>query len=345
MTGISPGREEWISCHIHYHGDQNLLLREAVAPGLRSLLASRLIDRFFYVRYALGGPHIRLRCRPVPGTDVREVEGVIAAGARAFFARRPSTSSWTEEEIRRRNRNILAHDPAEQDDAAYPDESWRSAPFRAETERYGGPRLLAASLEVFTLASVAALEILARSATAPGRRFSAGFRFLGRQAWRITASPAELLSLLARLARAAGDAFPDSTALAHRRFQERPEAFTQLLEQAVAGATGKLDWTEGAAWLRCRLSGTPPEKREAIAASHLHMSANRLGLANAEEAYLYPALYQTCLALSRTGGGLWRQIEADFDRRRAEDLPQYHRIDEIVTAALNAFRAEDLEND
>ena len=58
---------DWLSFHAHYHGDRDLPLRHAVASLVRRLRDDGLLESFFFMRYSLGGPHIRLRLRPAAG--------------------------------------------------------------------------------------------------------------------------------------------------------------------------------------------------------------------------------------------------------------------------------------
>ncbi len=64
----APGRE-WRSYHLFYHGDRDLVLR--LWPTLAPLILSRIVDSFFFLRYSLGGPHIRIRLRLEPRLPFR----------------------------------------------------------------------------------------------------------------------------------------------------------------------------------------------------------------------------------------------------------------------------------
>ena len=163
---------------------------------MTSLVQAGRIDAFFFVRYALGGPHVRLRLRVLPG--LREIVlAEVERAAEGFLAAAPSAKSWEEEAIRRANESILASDPHETDDVVYPDNSFRVVPFRPEIERYGGPELYRASLDFFVLSSVAALELVLQQENAPrAARLGAAFRLLLLQAAGFAMDDAELADLL-----------------------------------------------------------------------------------------------------------------------------------------------------
>jgi hypothetical protein len=334
----APAESPWIGCHIHYHGDQDLLLRDLLKPQVREDLAGGSIDRFFFVRYALGGPHLRLRCRLAPGADAGEILSAIETRARDFFARCPSRQPWTDEQVRRRNRAILANDPAEHDGSIYPDESLRAVPFQPETERYGGAELLSSSLELFTLSSVAALDTLAGCHAVPrGLQLNAFLRHLGRQAWAAVASGEELLDLLDHLTRPAHEAFPLVLERADRAFAERPEVFVRLLAAAVEADADGAGLADGTAWLRCRLAAADEPGKRRILASHLHMSANRLGLSNAEEAYLYRLLHRAAESLREARGDLFGRLNDDFAERAARSARAEDELAAIVDSSLHRF--------
>jgi lantibiotic biosynthesis dehydratase-like protein len=189
-------QENWISGHLHYHQGLDPVVRGFVRPLVAALAKNGRINAFFFVRYSLGGPHVRLRLRVVPGAREQALAAMQQAAER-FLERSPSTRPLDEETIRRANEAILASDPHETDGAVYPDNSFRVVPFRPEVERYGGPGLVGFSLDLFTLSSVAVLEILAkpRDVQRPAL-LSQAFRLLLLQALGFAADETELGDLL-----------------------------------------------------------------------------------------------------------------------------------------------------
>ena len=188
----------WHGFHAFYHGGLDLLLDGWARPLLASLYGDRRIDGFFFIRYHLGGPHVRLRLR-CPRSEAGRVADTVRAEAARFFHRHPSEDTLDAAEIRRRNRTIIPGDPHadESDDRVFPDGSVAPFPVRFEVERYGGRELLDDSLEMFALSSAAALATLPRFADrGKGSRLTTACRVLTTQAWGHAGDGDELLDLL-----------------------------------------------------------------------------------------------------------------------------------------------------
>src|SRR5690349_1822936 len=96
---------EWVSYHVFYQGSCDRVLSRLVLPALISL--EKRIERFFFLRYGLGGPHIRLRLLCAP-EDRRACDESFRDSATDFFRRWPSETRLAEDEIRYRNRNYPA---------------------------------------------------------------------------------------------------------------------------------------------------------------------------------------------------------------------------------------------
>ena len=163
MTASPPNADlGWLSFHITYHsGSRDHLLVDLVRPLLRGLLRDGGIDRAFFIRYSLGGPHVRLRLRPVAGSAA-EVREIVRRQAESFLRAHPSPAAMPEEEVQRLNELNRSRDAGEPDDEVLPDNTVLEVPFRPETQRYGGLDLLPRSLDFFALSSVRALQLLVR---------------------------------------------------------------------------------------------------------------------------------------------------------------------------------------
>lgn len=284
----------WRSFHLFYHGDRDLALRRFVAPSVRDLWHERRIESFFFIRYSLGGPHLRIRVLP-HASWADEVTESLEHAAAEFLAACPSTTPRREEEIRRENRGILASDPYEQDDAVYPDNSFLPFSVRFETERYGGTRLLPASLDFFALSSVQALRFLAEHAgQTAGSRLTQAFRVLARQGLGLAENGAELIGLFDD----AVESWPQLKAIADRAdqvYDQRRETFRGLLSAQLAALgggpagddPGYPGWeVECSRRLAREIAAAPRAVRRRIGGSQMHMTANRLGLLNTDEVYL-----------------------------------------------------------
>jgi hypothetical protein len=311
----------WRSFHLFYHADRNLVLQHLVRPVVSSFLAAGLIDSFFFVRFPLGGPHIRLRLRVCPDCE-GEISRWLSTAAVDFFSRFPSTQTLAEEAVRQGNEAILAGDPHEDEDAVYPDNSLRSFPLHFEVQRYGGPELLEHSLDFFALSSAQALRFLAEHGQEPwARQLPYVFRLLARQAWGFASQSEELLALLEFPMPAWREPMAPFLAHGDQVFEKRPDFFVRLLageietipnvlppagSPAAAAAAGR-----GLAW---EIRDADPGTRRRIATSQMHMTANRLGLKNREEAYLSRLMWRAGCELLRaqngSGGGV-RQLLAE----------------------------------
>lgn len=292
----APG---WISYHLYYHQDLDLAVRRFVRPLIARLLAEGSIDNYFFVRYRLGGPHLRLRLQAGPAS-AESVAAAAEAAARSFLTDRPSTSPLGAEEVRRIHRIVLASDPHEHDDSIYPDNSFLAMPFRPEVERYGGPELLRHSLDFFTVSSATALHLLGLHdlrGEQPRSRRAVAFQVLACQSLSFARDPADLAVLVRYAIDLWGGAMPRAIAQAERVFAEQKHLFDRLFrhqrEQQEAASLDRpaageiLPRLRTASRLLSRsIAAADLATHQRIGGSQLHMTANRLGLSNAEEVYL-----------------------------------------------------------
>lgn len=280
--------DRWRAYHLFYHQDLDRLLLEMVDPLVTALLAEGRIDRFFFVRYNLGGPHVRLRWRTVgePATAERS----LASAAAAFFARAPSTETLPAEAVHRLNRAVLGVDPLARpdDDVVQPDNSWRAFPVGLEVERYGGASRLAGSLDLFAASSVRALELLGELGSLSAGQAQTRFVVLLVQlAAAFAGSERELYDLAGYGVRFMGSPFQRCVEQAEGLFARRREALTEVVARALAAdALRDEPLVDAVRRFAPTIADLEPAKRWRIAASHLHMTANRLGLLNADEVYL-----------------------------------------------------------
>ncbi|HYU32689.1 MAG TPA: lantibiotic dehydratase C-terminal domain-containing protein [Thermoanaerobaculia bacterium] len=323
----------WNAYHLFYHGDRDLPLTGFVAPTFGTLWRQGAIESFFFIRYALGGPHLRLRFKTDPEQSAT-VSATLEEAAAEFLTRCPSPEPWSERKILRENQVLLARDSAESGGGGiYPDNSFLPFPARFEIERYGGPDLFPLSLDFFALSSVTALRFLvARQGEAPGRKLLGVFRLLARQAFGLADDADELFTLFEY----ARTFWPPLAGFAERGdqvFAARPEMYRQVLaaeaEQAIREPAFE---TEAARRLRRELASADPRARRRILLSQMHMTANRLGLLNPEEVYLGQLLARSARALAETDPVLWSFLCESLDRTaQAGEGP---RLAEILPAAF-----------
>lgn len=334
----------WTSCHLYYHGNAELLLGRLVRPLVGSLLRAGTIDHFFFIRYALGGPHVRLRLRATAGTPAasRSVEETAGEAAAEFFARWPSTEPRPPELVLRRTREILAADPSETDATLYPDNHLRCVQFRPEVERYGGPGLIGAALDFFALSSVRALGFAQTLGGEPrSRQIPWLLRALAGQAMGLASGADELPGLLGYAAMAATTARHPLAPFAERgdrAFEQQPEAFRRLLLEACAPGTQEAGAGAEARRLAAAIRRAAPPAPELILKSLLHMTANRLGIRNPEEALLSRILWRA----AHDSRGLAPELADAWHAAFGELLDVEERLEDLLPAAFAAVMETDV---
>lgn len=321
MTVIFPESGLWRSYHLFYHGDLDRAVRLFVQPTVATLLDDGSIDSFYFVRYGLGGPHLRLRIRPVPDRAL-DADAVVERVATEFLDRWPSTEPLETEELQRRQRIFLA-DSREEDVRTYPDNSLRKFPVRFELERYGGPELFPASLDVFALSSVAALDFLAGNEAEPRPRLLARqLRLLIRQAWGFSSDGAFFLDLVRYPILTWGEAMhgivkrgDEAYGRNQQRFQDLIRVELENLARPAEGAhepsRSSMLLSEGARLLAATLETADPTLRLRVSTAQLHMTANRLGLQNSYETYLGRLLVRAAEDLKASDPPRWESYWND----------------------------------
>jgi Lantibiotic biosynthesis dehydratase C-term len=328
---LTPDWSRWRSCHLYYHGDGNLLLTHLVGPLAGSLLRADAVEHFFFIRYELGGPHVRLRLRVAPGAEEAAEEAVKRAAA-DFFARWPSVQPRPAELVRRRTREIMAADPSEADATLYPDNSLRIAPFVPEVNRYGGPDLISASLGFFALSSVRALDFARTFGGEPrSRQLLWMLRALAAQALGFARDEPELLKLLGYAAVKPSHPLAPFADRGDHAFARQPEALRNLLLDVLATGTeaGILD---EARRLAADIRSAASAVREDILKSHMHMTANRLGLRNPEEAYLGRMLWRA----AQEDGGLAPALRDAWRGAPGSPLDAGRGLEDLLPTAFAA---------
>lgn len=155
------------------------------------------------------------------------------------------------------------------------------ARFELELERYGGARHFPSALAFFALSSRDALQFVARWRGQPRSRqlIEILVRLTG-QAAGMARSAAELRRLADYVVQARPRMAP-IVARAGQMFESRGAELTQRIREVIAAGDAT-----AARYLSAALADLDPDARWCALGSQLHMSANRLGLSNAEESYL-----------------------------------------------------------
>jgi thiopeptide-type bacteriocin biosynthesis protein len=161
----------WVSAHLYYHGDQDVLIADVVRPVTDGLRRDGLAEGFFFLRYWEGGPHVRLRLLTEHAEQVR---ARIEAAAAAFYRSTPSRMSMSTVDY-----NALAATLAEQEGLAdhdrvlHRDNSLEFIDYVPETDRYGTGRALAAVEDHMMAASTLAVELIGLGRSAGQRAMDA----------------------------------------------------------------------------------------------------------------------------------------------------------------------------
>ena len=111
----------WLSGHFFYAGDLNLLLHDGLLFWVSMLQQRGVIDRFFFIRYAERGPHLRLRVCGPPSRLITEAVPFLEQQATDFLNRHPSVRP--------------ANAPADW----LPNDTVQWIAYEPEIQRYGGP--------------------------------------------------------------------------------------------------------------------------------------------------------------------------------------------------------------
>src|SRR5262245_6381664 len=153
MTVPTATHGQWISIHVFYAGNADEMLVECVAPLVARLRNRGLIQRYFFIRYWLEGPHVRLRLLPSAHGDAGAVRAEASSAVDAFLRRRPAPPRVDDEHTHTVYKRLyLAEYGQPRWDACYgpdgsmplrPNNSYHFTEYEPEFDRYGGPDGLA----------------------------------------------------------------------------------------------------------------------------------------------------------------------------------------------------------
>ncbi len=128
----------WLSTHLYYSGNLQVFLRNAVYPFLQQLIHDKKVNQYFFIRYFEKGTHIRLRVKiNIEYSDFvkNEIENYFAK----YFKLYPSV------------RNFLTKDNSDED--WYHNDSIQFIHYEPELNRYGGNQLMSFAEQQFYISS------------------------------------------------------------------------------------------------------------------------------------------------------------------------------------------------
>lgn len=149
-TASMMGEGAWTSLHVFYSADADPLIVDTIRPLVAGLREDGLIEGWFFIKYWKGGPHLRLRLKPVSAGVREEVTTRAVEAVQEFLTRRPALFDiYTDAESRGRIYKKMYV-------AEYGEESWNReygvdgrmpfeannsiamVPYEPEYDRYGG---------------------------------------------------------------------------------------------------------------------------------------------------------------------------------------------------------------
>lgn len=271
MAASEPAPREWLCAYVYTQAPLRDVLVGHAAPLIAEIMDGRLAERFFFIRYWEGGPHLRLRFQG----ELPLLMGGALPELEARFA------SWRESGVAERVEYV---------------------PYEPEVDRYGGPEAIGIAEECFELSSRVAIEILEEMDDDSARGAAMLLHAALAHVFGMTrAEAAEFFEGVAR------SRIPHEAALhdlvRHSFAPEAPRVVWDALEDGDEIEVPWLRrWIDGLRVIAARLDAarlTPSEisfgpprfaRRWMVLSSYIHMMNNRLGVISLDEPYLAFAL-------------------------------------------------------
>ncbi|WP_017609022.1 thiopeptide-type bacteriocin biosynthesis protein [Nocardiopsis xinjiangensis] len=167
----------WVGLHIHHQGNLDHLLVDGVAPLVKRLQHEGELERWFFLRYWDGGPHLRLRLLPRHRGDPDAA--VLSTARRSmgdWLTHNPSTTRLDADEYSERARILAAQEGFERPPLPLcPNDTVETVPYRPEHGVFGTGHALAAAEAHFEESSALALSVLNRTHQGGSRARTAFF--------------------------------------------------------------------------------------------------------------------------------------------------------------------------
>ena len=267
--------KDWISFHIFFKDERNAFLQKAVVPLIEQLKTASVIRDFFYIRYNQEGPHIRIRflCQEVMKEALSEMINAVCKnyfGARFF--------------------------------------ELREVVYRPETERYGGSATLPLAEAHFALSSKVCLAVLSEQPdNILSRAMILHFSMMAVSALSMgeihELCDTYLENWFSHSGLIQDGITPRQAAIKHfePEYQKMPQKdlfkkIYYLIDTNDETGISWLDtWIEGNKSTLSDLfkAAGDPSKFQRILESLIHMTNNRLGVKNYDEAFLAYLLKRT----------------------------------------------------
>lgn len=287
----------WIALHAHVGKHEDALLRDVVAPLLAAVPVAP--ERFFFLRYWSGGPHLRLRflCAPDGAPALR------AAFAARFAAWAATVGDWGDTPHLDDSARLASLEGA----AA---EAWTTppalldAPYAPELGKYGGAQGVRTAERLWAASTQLALAANARGMLQGTARLTAGFdmalagvRAFGLELeaaiawfdasaaiWQRYCPGAGTGSFDARLAQQGARLVPAAARL--WQGPARPDTLAGAWGAALAGALPMVAQLAPLLPSAALPGDARTAARDYLLAQYMHTHHNRFGIAPVDEWYL-----------------------------------------------------------
>lgn len=160
---------EWLSLHVFYHDVERIepLFMETISPLLQSFEKDKLIEKWFFIRYWEGGPHLRIRLLNASAI----VEQRLRKAIRTYMDRYPYQSPLTKEKYYSNHKMDGERKPIDTL-PWYEHGEVVSIPYHAELGRYGGTHAMPTSESLFHQSSLFVYEIIKQTGTDRSKRLA-----------------------------------------------------------------------------------------------------------------------------------------------------------------------------
>ncbi len=325
MNAATNNDTRWISLHVFYAANANPVLVRCIGPLVADLRKRGLLDKWFFIRYWLEGPHIRVRLLPSQDADPAEVRRIAEDAITGFLTKRPALYEDDRDRSGDLFKNMyLAEYSQERWDEEYgPDgempfrenNSVTAIDYEREYERYGGEAAMALAESHFERSSDLVLRLL-ETTNVHLRTVLLGQAAQLTMALCLTFLPDEraVAEFLVRYRTMWETSYQESSADQHERFDRSydrmRDRFARRLrhlrdaargDETTATTQAERSWLAHCAELRDQAlalahakemtfrEGAVPEPQAALTivlSSYVHMTNNRLGASILDEIYL-----------------------------------------------------------
>lgn len=287
-----------LHCFLSDTGGLEQFLLDVAAPELERLLGDQLLQRWFYIRYAEGGHHLRLRVAELDDAEYAQLAERIQASLQNFVAT-PRDGASAELPAWMRSQ--------------YGEASVIEFPYEAEVQRYGGPHAISIAEKLFFVSSRLATEVLRKIGSGMPAKLAVAADLMSASAAALELSPDEAIDFFntyahywERYLRLSDVTALHQDAATMERFKARYAAFREALDSGMPPKNLSQIWLHAMHDMiaACRSladdgllvspeTGQPPLTPGQLAmaitlivTSQMHMLNNRLGVLPVQECQL-----------------------------------------------------------